>query len=58
MSSLLRQNICDTPLDAFVESSVCNRCGGNGYTKSSPDCYKTCLECLGKGLLDPENKFS
>ena len=30
---------------------TCNRCGGNGYMKSSPNCYHTCLTCLGKGLV-------
>jgi len=22
---------------------TCNKCGGNGYMKSSPNCYHTCL---------------
>ncbi len=29
----------------------CDRCGGNGYMKTSPNCYHTCLTCLGKGLV-------
>ncbi len=29
----------------------CDKCGGNGYMKTSPNCYHTCLTCLGKGLL-------
>ena len=30
---------------------LCQQCGGNGYMKSTPNCYHTCLECLGRGLL-------
>lgn len=35
---------------------ICHSCGGNGYTKSNPNCYQTCLDCLGRGvvLLDLE----
>ena len=29
----------------------CDKCGGNGYMKTSPNCYHTCLTCLGKGLV-------
>ena len=29
----------------------CPQCGGNGYMKSTPNCYHTCLKCLGKGYL-------
>ncbi len=36
-----------------VELLLCQQCGGNGYTKSSPNCYQTCLECLGRGLILP-----
>ena len=31
---------------------ACNKCGGNGYMKTSPNCYHTCLTCLGKGLIN------
>ena len=31
--------------------STCDKCGGNGYMKTSPNCYHTCLTCLGKGLV-------
>ena len=34
-----------------LKIKTCNRCGGNGYMKSSPNCYHTCLTCLGKGLI-------
>ena len=33
---------------------TCNKCGGNGYMKSSPNCYHTCLTCLGKGLISEQ----
>ncbi|WP_269616871.1 hypothetical protein [Prochlorococcus marinus] len=33
---------------------TCIKCGGNGYMKSSPNCYHTCLTCLGKGLISEQ----
>ena len=33
-----------------------NKCGGNGYMKSSPNCYHTCLTCLGKGLISEQGE--
>ena len=30
---------------------TCDKCGGNGYMKTTPNCYHTCLTCLGKGLI-------
>ena len=30
---------------------TCDKCGGNGYMKTNPNCYHTCLTCLGKGLV-------
>lgn len=30
---------------------TCDKCGGNGYMKTSANCYHTCLTCLGKGYL-------
>ena len=35
---------------------TCNKCGGNGYMKSSPNCYHTCLTCLGKGIISKQSK--
>jgi len=35
---------------------TCNKCGGNGYMKSSPNCYHTCLTCLGKGLVREQSE--
>ncbi|WP_269623036.1 hypothetical protein [Prochlorococcus marinus] len=32
------------------EKVICMHCGGNGYMKSTPNCYHTCLDCLGRGL--------
>ncbi|MBW3041782.1 hypothetical protein [Prochlorococcus marinus] len=34
-----------------LNMKTCNKCGGNGYMKTSPNCYHTCLTCLGKGLV-------
>lgn len=34
---------------------LCDKCGGNGYMKTTPNCYHTCLTCLGKGLLSDQN---
>ena len=34
-----------------LSMETCEKCGGNGYMKSSPNCYHTCLTCLGKGLV-------
>ena len=35
---------------------TCNKCGGNGYMKSSLNCYQTCLTCLGKGLVSDQSE--
>ncbi len=35
---------------------TCDKCGGNGYMKTSPNCYHTCLVCLGKGLVSIPNE--
>ena len=35
---------------------TCNKCGGNGYMKSRPNCYHTCLTCLGKGLISEQGE--
>ena len=37
-----------------LKMNTCNRCGGNGYMKTSPNCYHTCLTCLGKGLVSEQ----
>ncbi len=34
-----------------LDMKTCHKCGGNGYMKSSPNCYHTCLTCLGKGFV-------
>ena len=49
-------NALDQPRS--FESTPCTRCGGNGYMKTSPNCYHTCLECLGRGLIEPIKKSS
>ena len=35
---------------------TCDKCGGNGYMKTSPNCYHTCLTCLGKGLISEKGE--
>ena len=39
-----------------LNMKTCNKCGGNGYMKSSPNCYHTCLKCLGKGLISEQGE--
>ena len=34
----------------------CDKCGGNGYMKTTPNCYHTCLTCLGKGLVSDQKE--
>ncbi len=36
----------------------CDKCGGNGYMKTTPNCYHTCLTCLGKGVVTEKKKRS
>jgi len=33
-----------------ADKKICTECGGNGYMKTTPNCYHTCLHCLGRGL--------
>ena len=37
-----------------LNKKTCDKCGGNGYMKTSPNCYHTCLTCLGKGLVSEQ----
>ncbi len=39
-----------------VDCSLCHQCGGNGYMKTNPNCYHTCLECLGRGVIPKVSK--
>ena len=48
--STTEKNIVQSISNA-MNMKTCNKCGGNGYMKSSPNCYHTCLTCLGKGLV-------
>ena len=43
-------------LSNALNMKSCNKCGGNGYMKSSPNCYHTCLTCLGKGLISEQRE--
>ncbi|MFL2867828.1 MAG: hypothetical protein ACJZ78_03355 [Prochlorococcus marinus] len=35
---------------------TCDKCGGNGYMKTSANCYHTCLPCLGKGFVEVQKQ--
>ena len=37
-----------------LNNMICDKCGGNGYMKTGPNCYHTCLTCLGKGLISEQ----
>ena len=39
-----------------LNMKTCNKCGGNGYMKSRPNCYHTCLTCLGTGLISEQRE--
>ena len=44
----------DQSISNALNMKTCNKCGGNGYMKSSPNCYHTCLTCLGKGQVSEQ----
>ncbi len=43
-------------ISSTLKFKTCKKCGGNGYMKSSPNCYHTCLKCLGKGLISDQRE--
>jgi len=43
-----KSHLVDSVLSA--DKTICSECGGNGYMKTTPNCYHTCLHCLGRGL--------
>ena len=43
-------------ISSALTLKTCKKCGGNGYMKSSPNCYHTCLTCLGKGLISEQGE--
>ena len=43
-------------ISSALKQITCDKCGGNGYMKTSPNCYHTCLTCLGKGLVNVQKK--
>ena len=53
--SITKENQAQSSADALI-MNTCNKCGGNGYTKSGPNCYQTCLTCLGKGLVTKQSE--
>jgi len=46
-----KTTLLEPQLSSADENETCCRCGGNGYTKSTPSCYQTCLDCLGRGFV-------
>ena len=58
MSSSIIEDLEKTDKETFHETSetmTCFRCGGNGYVKSSLNCYHTCLDCFAKGYKELGN---
>ena len=53
--STTKENKTQSIADA-LNMNTCNKCGGNGYMKSGPNCYHTCLTCLGKGLISKQSE--
>ncbi len=54
LSTTKKNKVHIIPVNA--EMKTCDKCGGNGYMKSSPNCYHTCLTCLGKGLVSVQKE--
>ena len=54
--STTKENQTQSIADA-LNMKTCNKCGGNGYMKSGPNCYHTCLTCLGKGLISKQSEI-
>lgn len=36
---------------SMTAGSVCSRCGGSGRLRINDDSFRTCLDCLGQGVL-------
>ena len=60
ISSFAKKNKERESLETKGDSNylVCNQCGGNGYMKSTPSCYHTCLDCLGRGYKQTKSNLS
>ena len=39
-----------------ISLTNCEQCGGIGYMKTKPNCYHTCLKCLGRGVVSEKVK--
>ena len=51
VSSPLAEKEKEQTPSSSIDHVSCQQCGGNGYMKTSPTCYHTCLNCLGRGLI-------
>ena len=54
-TSTTKKNIVHS-ISSTLNMKTCDKCGGNGYMKSSPNCYHTCLTCLGKGMVNVQKE--
>jgi len=36
---------------ALTSGAVCSRCGGSGRLRINDESFRTCLDCLGQGVL-------
>ena len=56
-SSIIEKPVKNSPnkVSDLPRSMTCSKCGGNGYVKTSPTRYHTCLDCFGKGYKNQEN---
>lgn len=62
-AALTPSRVSSTPTPEFAEASavhrpasvnaevVCSRCGGSGRLRVNDDSFRTCLDCLGQGVL-------
>ncbi|MEY3735367.1 MAG: hypothetical protein RLZZ624_425 [Cyanobacteriota bacterium] len=39
------------PVSSAAVEAVCSRCGGSGRLRINDDSFRTCLDCLGQGVL-------
>ena len=53
--STIKKNKVNT-ISPSLTMKPCDKCGGNGYMKTNPNCYHTCLTCLGKGLVSDQKE--
>lgn len=48
------ESVPEVPVQSSVSTlvgRVCSRCGGSGRLRINDDSFRTCLDCLGQGVL-------